>query len=94
MSGDYNNLFIMFNISEFLEKFKGFGASERATKDALIAAVKNCVGAEIERGDISFRSGVAYIRTSHMVKNQVYIKKEKILECFGAEIKPKINDIR
>ena len=84
----------MFNISQYLERFKNIGGTERGMKEAVCLSVKEVVGIDIEAKNIEIINGELLFKISPAMKNAIFIKKEKIL----AKIKEKnpviLNDIR
>jgi hypothetical protein len=69
----------MFNIGDYLEKFKKIGLSEQAFKETVSVSIKEVVGLEIKTDDLIFRNGELIINASPAVKNTLFIKKESIL---------------
>jgi hypothetical protein len=84
----------MFNIALYLEKFKNFGQSERQLKEILVLAIKNAVGVEIEAKSILIKNGEAVIKVSPIIKNAIFIKKEKILKEISDKITCGVGEIR
>jgi hypothetical protein len=84
----------MFNISQYLEKFKNIGGTERNLKEALAGAVKTATGVEIEVKNIIIKNGEAIIKVSPLIKNAIYIKKEKILKLVEEKIGCGVVEIR
>lgn len=77
----------MFNISQYLEKFKNIGETERSLKEVLARAIKVATNIEIEIKNIIIKNNEAFIKVSPIIKNTIYIKKEQILKL----VKEKIN---
>jgi hypothetical protein len=84
----------MFNISKYLEKFKIVGHSETVVKESLIEAIFKESQVVLTKKDVDIRSGVAYIKTHSLMKNQIQIKKAKILETVNARAEKPLSDIR
>ena len=76
----------MFNISQYLERFKNLGGTERELKAVVVLAVKEVVGIEIDTKNIFFQNGELIIKVTPAVKNSIFIKKEKILKIVGGKI--------
>jgi hypothetical protein len=70
----------MFNISQYLDKFKNAHTKAFLSKNGVISILLSVVGVKIERKDIDIRNGICFIVAQPMIKNQIYIKKQKILE--------------
>jgi hypothetical protein len=77
----------MFNISQYLEKFKNIGQGERFLKEAVVSAIKEGLGISLETKVVSIKNGEVTLKVSPAVKNTIFIKKDLILE----KIKEKVN---
>lgn len=84
----------MFNVSLYLEKFKSLGLAESTAKDALISVLQKCVGVEIEKKDVQYKNGAFRIQAEPIVKSQIYIKKNEILESVSKELNKIVKDVR
>ncbi|MBP9701666.1 MAG: hypothetical protein KBD47_01635 [Candidatus Pacebacteria bacterium] len=67
----------MFNIAQFLEKFKKLGFDKESQKKIIIDSLREM---NIPVEDISIKNKVVTVRASSIVKNQIFMKKAKILE--------------
>ena len=83
----------MFNIATYLEKFKNIGSSENSIKDIIISSLNEILKITVTRKEIRLQNGTAYIQTSPLVKNQLYIKKDSILSHISQKT-DKVKDIR
>ena len=70
----------MFNISQFLEKFKRFETSEIGTRETIAQALKEIVGINVPLESITYKNAVITLSVEGMVRSELYIKKQKILE--------------
>ena len=84
----------MFNISQYLEKFKNIGQGERQIKEVIVLCIKNIVGIEIEGKNIIIKNGEVIIKASPAIKNAIYIKKEDILQRLKEKGIENVGDIR
>ena len=84
----------MFNIGNYLARFKKLGESEGVFKENAITIFKEVLNLELRADDFSLRNGVLFLRTSPMAKNSIYIKKEKILALLKERTRRTIFDIR
>lgn len=84
----------MFNISQYLERFKNIGQGEKAQKEAVILAIKEVIGIEIEKNAINFKNGELFLKVSPGIKNAIYIKKDLILKKIKESLDKIILDIR
>ncbi len=69
----------MFNISSFLEKFKNIGVEELLFKEAIISSINDKVKVSITSKDIVFKNSIVTIKTSPMVKSEIFMKKNILL---------------
>lgn len=67
----------MFNINQFLEKFKKISFDKESQKKIIIDTL---AGMSIPIEDVTITNKVAKVKASSVVKNQIFIKKQKILE--------------
>lgn len=67
----------MFNITQFLEKFKKIGFDKESQKTIVIDVLKSF---SIPVENVSIKNRVVTIKASSIVKNQIYIKKAEILK--------------
>jgi len=84
----------MFNIAQYLEKFKNLGGTEKGLKEALVFAVKKVVGVDIESRNITLKDGEAIIKVSPIIKNTIYIKKNQIMKEVEEKIGRGVGGIR
>jgi len=84
----------MFNIAQYLDKFKNIGQGEKAFKEVVFFAIKEILNIEIERKNISIQNGELILKVSPTLKNAVFIKKEKILNKIKEKTTQKVLEIR
>ncbi len=70
----------MFNIGEYLNKFKKISENRDFLRKAVSEAVKNICGIDIDPEDIDVRDGIARIRSKPIIKNEIFLKKNKIMD--------------
>ncbi len=83
------------NIGTFLSKFKNLSAPDGILKEAVISCIQKELSYTLTKKDIDIQRDVVYIRVSGALKNEIHLRKNKIL----SEIKKvpgdrTINDIR
>ena len=83
----------MFNISNYLEKFKRIYESETAKKEAVISVIKEVVGITLKPESVTLKEGVLQIKASPLVRNEINMKKPAILAGFSRK-DINIKDIR
>ncbi|OHA22688.1 MAG: hypothetical protein A3G52_01665 [Candidatus Taylorbacteria bacterium RIFCSPLOWO2_12_FULL_43_20] len=84
----------MFNISTFLDKFKTLGMADIAAKEAMVQAAQKCAGVILQKEKIDYKGGIMYIKTDSSQKNQMYIKKDSIINYLESDFNVRIKDIR
>lgn len=85
----------MNNIGGFFDKFKNLALLEMRKREKIIEAIWKSTGHKIEARDISIRDGVVNIKTSAMLKSEIFLKKTKILEYINQNLPElKIKDIK
>ncbi|NOY35525.1 MAG: DUF721 domain-containing protein [bacterium] len=83
------------NIGIFLERFKGLKPPKQFTRDETAGAVGRAIGVSVNPEEIEERGGVVYIKTKNpILKNQIFMNKEKILEELSNTLGNRIKDIR
>jgi len=83
------------NISEFLDKFKNILSKGYGLRDVIIVSVKDITGLDIKIEKIKISNDTAFIKTSPVIKSEIYLKKEKILQKINSNFKyPVLKDIR
>jgi len=82
-------------LSPFLEKFKNIKVPKEAIVDDLIDVILDVVGIKLEKENITVNKPVVYIKAIPVIKNEIFFKKQKILEEMEKRFYSKtINDIR
>lgn len=69
----------MFNISDYLGKFKNLGQGEKQLKEIVSGVLKEIVGVDILPANISVKNGIVGLKTTPGIKGAIFIKKEEIL---------------
>jgi hypothetical protein len=77
----------MFNIGDYLSKFKNITPPDKFVKDELVLVVKEIVGVEIEKGDIDVRNGTIFLSVDPIVKNEIFLRKAEVMENLKEKLK-------
>lgn len=77
----------MFNIGNFLEKFKNITPPDKFVKDVLISVVKETTNIDIEKDNIDVRNGTIFISVDPIIKNEIFLKKGEVLENLREKLK-------
>jgi hypothetical protein len=83
----------MFDIGKYLEKFKTLSFSRNYFKNIVVEAVKEFCKIEIDTKNINIKEGVVRVNERPIVKNEIFLKKEKILRLIKEKSQGKIWDI-
>lgn len=83
----------MFDIAKYLEKFKTLGNSRYFLRDSVVESIKKITNIDINPKNIDIKSGIVRINSKNIIKNEIFIKKTKILEDLGKKTESKIIDI-
>ena len=66
-------------ISELLEKFKKILQTDTQVKDLFVRVLKGELNYDADAKNITLKDGIIYMSDKPIVKNEVFMKKEKIL---------------
>ncbi len=83
----------MFDISKYLEKFKVLKNSKFFLRDLVVESIKKITDININPKNIDVKEGLVRISDKPIVKNEIFIKKFKILEEINSKTDKKIQDI-
>ncbi len=85
----------MQKIGSFLGKFKGKAAAQIQGYTLIIEIIKRNAGIELDMKDIKISSGNLIIKSSSVLKNEIFIKKNSILKDISQKVQGiKISNIR
>ena len=74
----------MFNISDFLEKFKKFDQNKTFQTEVIIKGIESVVGVKIDKKAISLKNGILRIQGSPVLHQEIFLKKDLILPVIAA----------
>jgi len=83
----------MFNIGEYLEKFKIKFQSRDFLRNSVAEAVKEVCDIDIEPKKIEVKNFIARINEKPIIKTSIFLKKEKILEILNKKTGGKVKEI-
>jgi hypothetical protein len=69
----------MFDIGNYLEKFKKFSQSRDFLRDSVASAIQEACKIEIDSKKIEVKEGIARISERPIIKSEIFLKKAKIL---------------
>jgi hypothetical protein len=84
----------MKNISDFFSIFNNKASKEINKRLKIIEIIKKHTKITLEMKDIGIVNNVITVKSSQILKNEINIKKTKILEDIRLNIQEKIIDIR
>lgn len=70
----------MFNIAQYLNKFKNLGLEERLLKEAISSSIKEALNLDLIVKNILIKNNEAIIDASPAIKNAIFMKKRIILD--------------
>ncbi len=84
----------MFNISQFLEKFRVIGEASVLSKEIVMKAIAES-GVSLEPAAVTLRGDTIHVHAHPLIKNQLFLKKKYILEALKLNPKTeRIADLR
>lgn len=82
------------SISPLLRKFSSLKPRKEMLVDDVVGAVYSRTGIQLNKNDIKINNLVAYIKADPIIKNELFLKKEDILEELHQKFLSQIQDIR
>ena len=70
----------MLDVSSFLEKFKHLIETDRSMKDSVINSVFKVLSFKLAENNITVKGGTITIKANPVLKSEIFMKKELILE--------------
>ena len=83
----------MFDIGKYLEKFKNFSESHIFLRKIVAESIKETCLFDIEPNKIKIKESTVFIKDKPIIKTQIFIKKEKILNLIKQKTNKNIIDI-
>lgn len=75
----------MFNIADFLEKFKKFDQNKTLQTENILKILENVVGVKLDKKNIVIKDGVLRVSGSPALHQEIFLKKEHLLPLVKAE---------
>lgn len=77
----------MIEIKDLLSRWSAVLLSEKGKKETLARVLGEAIGVSLNSDDIKIQNGTVYLNIKPIYKNEIFLKKEKILsqmeEAFG-----------
>lgn len=73
----------MFNISDYLERFKTIQIEKTQFKDFVVELIKKELNFDLDRDNVDLKKGIVYLKISPIQKNELFIKKQFLLGEFN-----------
>jgi len=83
----------MFDIAKYLEKFTVLSNSRHFSRDSVCDAVKEICGVTLNPKDVEVKESVARIKEKPIFKNEIFLKKAKIISFLKEKKNINIVDI-
>jgi len=84
----------MFNISDYLQKFRNLTSHEGQVKDAVRSVLYEELGVEVERDTVSYKGKQVFIHVHPLIKNEVTLNKRTLLRKIRARVSCVVEDIK
>ncbi len=84
----------MYGIGNFFDKFKKGAVNELYKKEIISEIILIVIKEKIDIKDITIKNKIIYIRGNQGLKNEIFIKKEKIINLIVSKISENIIDIK
>jgi len=84
----------MFNIAIYLEKFRNLSLKDERVKEEICLAIKKICNFEIAKEKISFKKGIINLSLLPIEKNEIFIKKDRLLLELKKRLQLNIVDLR
>ena len=84
----------MFNVDDFLSKFKKIEPPDNTIRCYVVDVIFDVLSIKIKKQDIKIKNNIVYIKTNNIVKNEIFLNKQTILDKINNKLnKNKINNI-
>lgn len=83
----------MFDIAQYLEKFKKMSQSKGFLKDSVVVVVKDVCKIDIDPKKIEIKNGIVRINEKSIIKTEIFLKKTKILDLLKEKTNGKIVEV-
>ncbi len=70
----------MFNIKDYLDKFKDLGLSNKENKEIVLATVYSLLKLKLSSDSLEIKDGVIIFKVNSIIKNSIYIKKTILMK--------------
>lgn len=85
----------MKSLGGFFDKFNGKLVKQIQSLDAVVTAIKKHANVDVDLKDLSVRGGILRIHVSALQKNEIFIKKARILKELEGKLRAlKVTDIQ
>ena len=84
----------MYNIAQFLNKFKNIGASDTAVRQAVIDLVKEQFSFTIELKNVKYKNSTLTLDIHPVAKNAIHTKKQHFLNEIKNRTRIEVKEIR
>jgi len=79
----------MFNIGDFLIKFKNLTPPDQIVKNIFLNIIYKKLDIKIPKKNISLKNNTLYLKINPIIKNEIFLHKESILKELKKELKEK-----
>lgn len=79
-------------VGDFLARFQNLTPPHDALKRAVTNALFDVLKISVSMEQVSIQNGIAFVRTSSIVRNKIHLERARILETIFTEM-PKARDL-
>ena len=83
----------MFDIAQYLEKFKRMSQSKGFLRDTVVGVIKDVCKFDVDPQKIEIKNGIARINEKPIIKTEIFLKKTKILDILKEKTNGKIVEV-
>ncbi|MEX1028376.1 MAG: hypothetical protein WD049_10305 [Candidatus Paceibacterota bacterium] len=84
----------MFNIQEYLKKFRALSSTEGEVKDATVAVIEAKIGTVLSPSEVVYRGKQVFITAHPAVKNEIMLRRREVVAAIQAKTSLVVRDIR
>ncbi len=84
----------MKEISSFLSKFTSILSSKKETENLILEIIKEETGIVLQNSNISISGNKIFIKTAPIIKNEIFLNKDKILNKLIKKSEKNFSDMR
>ena len=76
----------MFNIGDFLIKFKKLTPPDKEIKEVFCESILNILNIKINKNNISIKNNIIFVKENIFIKNEIFLNQNKILNYIKSKL--------